>query len=104
MGPCQLLLGGLAHLRLPAKHDRYSFHVSEGIGNIETRLVGVATGTLCKYVKAHPNSSPSKTRFNPDESPYRKVSTPLVGVKLLLELLSMLQKSSHAIELYTWSW
>jgi hypothetical protein len=35
VGPPQLPQGGLTHLQLPAKHDRYSFHVSEGIGNPE---------------------------------------------------------------------
>jgi hypothetical protein len=32
----QLPRGGLIHLRLPTKHDGYSFHMSEGIGNLET--------------------------------------------------------------------
>jgi hypothetical protein len=47
VGPPQLPRGGLAHLWLPAKYDRYSFHVSEGIGNPETQLVG--GGGPCGY-------------------------------------------------------
>jgi hypothetical protein len=54
VGSPQLPRGGLTHLQLPAKHNRYSFHVSKGIGDSETRLAGVAAGTLHKYAKARP--------------------------------------------------
>jgi hypothetical protein len=54
IGLPQLPQGVFVHLGLTAKHNGYSFHVSKGSGNHETRLTGVAAVTLCKYAKAHP--------------------------------------------------
>jgi hypothetical protein len=54
----QLFCGeAFTHLRLHVKHGGYSFHMSEGIGNSESRLAGVAAGTLRKYANSHPQQS-----------------------------------------------
>jgi hypothetical protein len=52
IGPPQPPLGDPRHLQLPAKHDRHSFCVSEGITNPKTRLARVVVGTHHKDAKA----------------------------------------------------
>jgi hypothetical protein len=76
VSPPQLPWGGLVDLRLPTKHDGYSFHMSEGIENPETRLAGVAAGTLRKYAKARPQQAPM-TSFSDS---YKRDSTLLHGL------------------------
>jgi hypothetical protein len=50
--PSQPPCGGPEHLQLPAKHDKYSFCMTEGVGNPKTQLAGITAGTLREDAKA----------------------------------------------------
>jgi hypothetical protein len=52
-GPWQPSLGDLRYLLFPAKPDKHSSCISEGVMNLKVRLAGVATGTFHTEPKAH---------------------------------------------------